>query len=86
MSEKPKFHSSIPGYQPGRPILSRGQKLLLWSLVIGPAITYGLMKMREQQNKEKEKLLEAEGTAMWERTYGKKDGLNVDVGRSGVGV
>lgn len=84
--QRPRFHGSIPGYIPGRPILNRGHKALLWGLLIVPAITYGILKLREQQRDEKEKSLEVEGRAMWDSRYGKKDALNVNVGRSGGGV
>jgi len=84
--QRSKLHGSIPGYVPGRPILSRGQKNLLWGLLIAPAIMYGAMKLREQQLKEQEKLLEVEGRAMWESKYGKRDASTVGAGRSEGGV
>jgi len=84
--QRPKLHGSIPGYIPGRPILSRGHKILLWSLLVGPTITYGIMKLREQQRKDNERLLEVEGRAMWDSKHGTRSAMNVDVGRSGGGV
>jgi len=84
--QRPKLHGSIPGYIPGRPILSRGQKNLLWGLLVVPIVTYGVMKMQEQRHKEQERLLEVEGRAMWETKYGKSDALNVDAGKSDGGI
>jgi len=84
--QQPRLHGSIPGYIPGRPILSRGQKGLLWGLLVVPIMTYGAMKLREQQLKEQERLLEVEGRAMWESKHGKRNALDVGVGRSGGGV
>lgn len=70
--QRPKLHGSIPGYFPGRPILSRRHKILLWSLLIGPAVTYGVMKLREERRKQQEKLLEVEGRAMWDSKMAKE--------------
>lgn len=76
-----KPHGSIPGYRPG-PILSRNHKIFLWSLLIGPTITYGFMKLRQRQREEQDRQLEAEGRAMWQQQYRAKHNLEHDVDSS----
>lgn len=83
MSSKPTTHHSIPGYNPSRPLLTRGNKIFLVSLIVAPAITYGLMKLRQQQMKEEELQLEREGRVQWENTYGRETGATTSDG-SGV--
>jgi len=61
---KRPLHSSIPGYRPG-PILSRPQKNLLIFLIIGPLVTYGVLKARQSRRDQQEKLLEEEGRMRW---------------------
>lgn len=81
-----KPHGSIPGYIPGRPILTQNHKILLWSLVVVPTIMYGIVKLRHVNLKEREKLLEVEGRAMFAEKYGKGSAIDVRVDRSGGGV
>lgn len=64
-----KPHGSIPGYRPG-PVLSRNQRLLLWSLVVIPSLCYGMMRIRQDKREERDKLLELEGREVWEQRYG----------------
>lgn len=54
--------------------------------MIVPTIVYGVMKIRQLNEEERDKLLELEGRARWEQKYGKNGDLNVNVGRSGGGV
>lgn len=79
MSSKPgpQLRHSIPGYNPSRPILSRGNKIFLMSLLVAPTITYGIMKVRQQQVKDAGMQLEVEGRAQWENTFGKGPGATV---------
>lgn len=86
MSSKPgpQLHGSIPGYNPSRPLLTRGNKIFMVSLVIAPAITYGLMKLRHQQMIEEEMQLEREGRLQWESAYGK--GTGATTGKEGGGT
>lgn len=70
-----KSHGSIPGYRPG-PILSRNQKLFLWSLIVIPGISYGIMRLRQDGREEQEKLLELEGREMWNQKHG--DAANLE--------
>ena len=64
MTRKLKMHGSIPGYIPG-PILSRGNKVFLLSLIGVPSLLYVLLDRRWNQNLEDEKALEIEGRARW---------------------
>ncbi|KAJ9654560.1 hypothetical protein H2198_006436 [Neophaeococcomyces mojaviensis] len=85
MSTKPRpTHSSIPGYRPG-PILSKGQKNLLLGLVVGPLLTYGVLKLRQQQRNQQERLLEEEGRQRWYKEHGENPGVE-DAGKSGGSV
>lgn len=90
MSSKPQpqFHHSIPGYNPSKPLLTRGNKILMVSLVVGPAITYGLMKLRQQSMKEAERQLEVEGRVQWDNTHGKGTtaATTADVNRGATGA
>lgn len=81
----PQLHHSIPGYNPSRPILSRNNKILLASLVLGPAIAYGVLKRQAWKKKEAEERLEIEGRARWETIQGQSvHPVVVDRGEGGL--
>lgn len=87
--------SSIPSHNPGPP-LSRGRKLFLVGLVIGPILSYAVLKNRQVQRLEKRRLLEEEGRRNWiteqgqgglrREVDGEEGDLSVSVRRSGGGV
>lgn len=67
-------HGSIPNYRAG-PILTPRSKALVAALIVGPAVTYGMLKYRERQQVKAEQEMEMEGRRKF-----------VEVGRSGGGI